>query len=86
MYTLTFTIYSLLFVIMLFITILIKRRKKTVRSLLFILIIASGMLFALFEIVAITVFLNYSQNQLLLRINWNIRMIGIFFYIMLFIL
>ena len=86
MYTLTFTIYSLLFVIMLFNTILIKRRKKTVRSLLFILIIASGMLFALFEIVAITVFLNYSQNQLLLRINWNIRMIGIFFYIMLFIL
>lgn len=81
MYTLTFTIYSLLFTVMLFVTILMKKRKNTVKSKLFIWIIVFGMLVALFEIVAITVNLNYWDNPIFLRWIWNLRMICIFLYI-----
>ncbi len=81
MYTLTFTIYSLLFTVMLFVTILMKKRKNSVKSKLFIWIIVFGMLVALFEIVAITVNLNYWDNPIFLRWIWNLRMICIFLYI-----
>lgn len=81
MYTLTFTIYSLLFTVMLFVTILMKKRKNSVKSKLFIWIIVFGMLVALFEIVAITVNLNYWDNPIFLKWIWNFRMICIFLYI-----
>lgn len=86
MYTLTFTIYSLLFSLLLFITFLMKKKKSTVRSKMYFLIMISAMIVALFEIIAITVFLNYSQNLILLRINWFIRMIFIFVYVALFMI
>lgn len=81
MYTLTFTIYSLLFTVMLFVTILMKKRKNSVKSKLFIWIIVFGMLVALFEIVAITINLNYWDNPIFLKWIWNLRMICIFLYI-----
>lgn len=81
MYTLTFTIYSLLFTVMLFVTILMKKRKNSVKSKLFIWIIVFGMLVALFEIVAITVNLNYWDNPIFLKWIWNLRMVCIFLYI-----
>ena len=81
MYTLTFTIYSLLFTVMLFVTILMKKRKNSVKSKLFIWIIVFGMLVALFEFVAITVNLNYWDNPIFLKWIWNFRMICIFLYI-----
>ena len=86
MYTLTFTIYSLLFTILLFITILMKKRKNTVKSKLFIWIIVFGMLVALFEIIAITVNLNYWDNPIFLKWVWNFRMISIFMYIESFVI
>lgn len=86
MYTLTFTIYSLLFTVMLFVTILMKKRKNSVKSKLFIWIIVFGMLVALFEIVAITVNLNYWDNPIFLKWIWNFRMICVFLYIESFML
>ena len=81
MYTLTFTIYSLLFTVMLFVTILMKKRKNSVKSKLFIWIIVFGMLVALFEIVAITVNLIYWDNPIFLKWIWNFRIISIILYI-----
>ena len=80
-YSLVFTIYGLIFTTMLLITLKMKKRKKTVRTKLYTMLVASAMIMALSEIVTIMTFLKITQSELIFSINWKIRMTSIFAYV-----
>ena len=80
-YSIIFTIYGLVFSIMLLITFLIKKNKITIRKKLYLTLIVSSTLFALAESIACLLFFNITQNQLIFSIFWKIRMICIFIYL-----
>lgn len=80
-YSIIFTIYGLVFAIMLLITFLIKKNKITIRKKLYLTLIVSSTLFALAESIACLLFFNITQNQLIFSIFWKIRMICIFIYL-----
>ena len=80
-YSLVFTIYGLIFTAMLLITLIMKKRKKTIRTKLYTMLVASAMIMALSEITTIMVFLKITQNEVIFMINWKIRMTTIFAYV-----
>ena len=84
-YTLVFTIYSFLFTLLLLFSVLLKSKLNKVKSKLYILLILSGLLFALFEILTFGCFIYISKNPILFSINWKLRMSFILVYIELFI-
>ena len=84
-YRLTFTIYGVLFSIMLVITFFLKRTNKTVRKKLYALNMITTMIFALSELITFIIYLNLTQNPVIFGIFWKIRMASIFMYLCTFI-
>lgn len=80
-YSLVFTIYGLIFTTMLLITLILKKRKKTVRTKLYTLLVSSAMAMALSEIAVIMVYLKVTPSPQVFSILWKIRMTTIFIYV-----
>ena len=84
-YSLIFTIYGFIFSILLFITVIMKTKKKSIRKKLYIILCLSSMFFALTELVTLLVYINITRNQLIVDFSWKIRMCSIFIYLCIFI-
>lgn len=80
-YSLVFTIYGLIFTTMLLITLIMKKRKKTVRTKIYTMLVISGMLLAISEIATIMTYIKITTNELIFEINWKTRMTSIFIYV-----
>lgn len=80
-YSLVFTIYGLIFTTMLLITLILKKRKKTVRTKLYTLLVSSAMAMAISEIAVIMVYLKVTPSPQVFSILWKIRMTTIFIYV-----
>lgn len=83
-YGLTFTIFSLAFMIMLLYAFNMKRRNYSVRTKIYILLIFSGMAFAIVEILGV-IFLKYSDVFSYFAFFWQLRNIAIVIYVYFFI-
>ena len=83
-YGLTFTIFSLAFMIMLLYAFNMKRRNYSVRTKIYILLIFSGMAFAIVEILGV-IFLRYSDVFSYFAFFWQLRNIAIVIYVYFFI-
>ena len=80
-YSLVFTIYGLIFTTMLLITLIMKKRKKTVRTKIYTMLVISSMLLAISEIATIMTYIKITTNELIFEINWKTRMTSIFIYV-----
>lgn len=80
-YSLVFTIYGLIFTTMLLITLIMKKRKKTVRTKIYTMLVISAMLLAISEIATIMTYIKITKNELIFEINWKTRMTAIFIYV-----
>ena len=80
-YSLVFTIYGLIFTTMLLITLIMKKRKKTVRTKIYTMLVISSMIIALSEIAAVMIHIKIPNIELLFSISWKIRMTAIFVYV-----
>ena len=80
-YSLVFTIYGLIFTTMLLITLFFKKRKNTVRTKLYTLLVSSAMAMAISEIAAIMVYLKVTPSPQVFSILWKVRMTTIFIYV-----
>lgn len=80
-YSLVFTIYGLIFTTMLLITLFFKKRKKTVRTKLYTLLVSSAMAMAISEITVIMVYLKVTPSPQVFSILWKVRMTTIFIYV-----
>lgn len=80
-YSLVFTIYGLIFTTMLLITLIMKKRKKTVRTKIYTMLVISAMLLAISEIATIMTYIKITKNELIFEINWKTRMTSIFIYV-----
>lgn len=80
-YSLVFTIYGLIFTTMLLITLIMKKRKKTVRTKIYTMLTISSMVIALAEIATIMTYIKFTTNELIFSINWKTRMTAIFVYV-----
>ena len=85
-YSLVFTIYSLIFMTMLFITLLMKVKKKKVRTKLYILLIIASMACGIMEIKAIYTLCYITPIKEKLAVNWEFKNIFMFQYIFMFVL
>ena len=85
-YSLVFTIYSLIFMTMLLITLIIKVKKKPVRTKLYILLIMFSMICGIMEVVAIYTLCYIDPIKDKLAVNWELKNVNMFFYIFMFIL
>ena len=80
-YSLVFTIYGLIFTTMLLITLIMKKRKKTVRTKIYTMLVISSMLLAISEIATIMTYIKITTNELIFEINWKTRMTSIFIFV-----
>ena len=85
-YSLVFTIYSLIFMTMLLITLIMKVKKKPVRTKLYILLIIYSMACGIMEIKAIYTLCYIDPIKDKLAVNWEFKNIFMFQYIFMFIL
>ena len=84
-YRLVFTIYGLVFMVLLLVTLFFKKRKKSLRTSMYSSLIVISILLALCECLSIFVLKKYPNNLNFIRITWNIRNSFIFIYIYMFI-
>ena len=58
-----------------------KKRKKTVRTKIYTMLVISSMLLAISEIATIMTYIKITTNELIFEINWKTRMTSIFIYV-----
>ncbi len=72
-YGLLFTIYGLVFALMLSITLIIKKRKKNLRSRLYSILIDTSIAYAVTDILTIGLLYFSGKESVILKYVWNIR-------------
>lgn len=85
-YGLIFTIYGIVFMILLFLSVNLKRMKSSIRSTLYNLLISASIALAVLESLAVFVLVYDSNLFNLFIIVWNLRNVALFFYLYIFVL